>query len=79
MLCVSYRLLTGSQATAGATYLDCFRGTNLRRTEIVMGCWAVQQLCGSGECLLPFIASHGGDRTTLTTLHEAFMNYSTYL
>lgn len=21
--------------TSGATYLDCFRGTNLRRTEIV--------------------------------------------
>lgn len=33
--------------TAGASYIDCFRGTNLRRTEIVCFVWMVQTLCGS--------------------------------
>ncbi|KAJ5823113.1 Major facilitator superfamily domain general substrate transporter [Penicillium robsamsonii] len=32
----------------GATYLDCFKGTDLRRTEIACCVWAVQSLCGSG-------------------------------
>ncbi|KAI6777662.1 uncharacterized protein J7T54_002735 [Emericellopsis cladophorae] len=30
-----------------ATYLDCFRGTNLRRTEINCVVWAAQILCGN--------------------------------
>ena len=30
------------QITEGATYLDCFKGTNLRRTEIVCMTWAIQ-------------------------------------
>ncbi|KAJ5732176.1 hypothetical protein N7493_003657 [Penicillium malachiteum] len=33
---------------AGTSYLDCFKGTNLRRTEIVCLVWMVQTLCGSG-------------------------------
>jgi SP family general alpha glucoside:H+ symporter-like MFS transporter len=33
--------------TAGATYLECFKGTNLRRTEINMAVWAIQILCGN--------------------------------
>ncbi|ORX35415.1 general substrate transporter [Kockovaella imperatae] len=33
--------------TAGATYLECFRGTNLRRTEINCVVWAAQILCGN--------------------------------
>ncbi|KAK8847718.1 hypothetical protein IAR55_005577 [Kwoniella newhampshirensis] len=32
--------------TAGAGYLECFKGTNLRRTEIAVGTWVVQQMCG---------------------------------
>ncbi|KAJ5618428.1 MFS maltose permease [Penicillium herquei] len=32
---------------AGTSYLDCFKGTNLRRTEIVCLVWMVQVLCGS--------------------------------
>jgi SP family general alpha glucoside:H+ symporter-like MFS transporter len=35
------------QATEGASYLDCFRGTNLRRTEIVCMVWAIQNLAGN--------------------------------
>ncbi|ORX38083.1 general substrate transporter [Kockovaella imperatae] len=31
---------------AGASYIDCFKGVNLRRTEISVGCWAVQVLSG---------------------------------
>ncbi|RMZ84807.1 hypothetical protein DV737_g1045, partial [Chaetothyriales sp. CBS 132003] len=30
------------QITAGSTYLDCFRGVDLRRTEIVCMIWAIQ-------------------------------------
>lgn len=33
--------------TAGATYLDCFKGTDLRRTEIVCMVWAIQNLSGN--------------------------------
>ncbi|KAK0864027.1 hypothetical protein LTS02_006269 [Friedmanniomyces endolithicus] len=33
--------------TTGASYLDCFRGVDLRRTEIVCGVWATQILSGS--------------------------------
>lgn len=33
--------------TAGASYLECFRGTNLRRTEINCVVWAAQILCGN--------------------------------
>ncbi|KAL2159055.1 hypothetical protein VTH06DRAFT_2814 [Thermothelomyces fergusii] len=35
------------KTTSGATYLDCFRGHDLRRTEIVGMCWAIQNLCGN--------------------------------
>ncbi|KAF2183967.1 maltose permease MAL61 [Zopfia rhizophila CBS 207.26] len=33
--------------TKGASYLDCFKGTDLRRTEIVCMCWAIQNLSGN--------------------------------
>ncbi|KAF2724062.1 putative MFS alpha-glucoside transporter [Polychaeton citri CBS 116435] len=33
--------------TTGASYLDCFKGTDLRRTEIVCMCWAIQNLAGN--------------------------------
>lgn len=31
----------------GASYMDCFKGTNLRRTEITCMTWAIQTLCGA--------------------------------
>jgi SP family general alpha glucoside:H+ symporter-like MFS transporter len=34
--------------TAGTSYLECFKGTDLRRTEIVCLTWAAQNLCGAG-------------------------------
>ncbi|KXJ95043.1 MFS alpha-glucoside transporter [Microdochium bolleyi] len=36
-----------NKITKGASYLDCFRGTDLRRTEIVCMCWAIQNLSGN--------------------------------
>lgn len=36
-----------TKMTTGATYLDCFKGTNLRRTEIVCLVWAIQNLSGN--------------------------------
>lgn len=33
--------------TSGASYLDCFKGTDLRRTEIVCMAWAIQNLSGN--------------------------------
>ncbi|KAJ7064135.1 MFS transporter [Mycena amicta] len=33
--------------TSGTTYLDCFKGTDLRRTEIICMCWAMQNLAGN--------------------------------
>ncbi|KAJ5171323.1 uncharacterized protein N7500_004106 [Penicillium coprophilum] len=33
--------------TKGASYLDCFRGTDLRRTEVVCMVWAIQNLSGN--------------------------------
>lgn len=32
---------------AGSSYADCFKGVNLRRTEIVCGTWVAQYLCGT--------------------------------
>ncbi|KAF2757993.1 MFS transporter [Pseudovirgaria hyperparasitica] len=36
-----------ARLTAGASYTDCFRGTDLRRTEIIAMCWAIQNLSGN--------------------------------
>ncbi|KAF6792051.1 MFS alpha-glucoside [Colletotrichum sojae] len=33
--------------TAGATYMDCFKGVDFRRTEIVCMVWAIQNLSGN--------------------------------
>ena len=35
------------ELTSGASYFDCFRGTDLRRTEIVCMIWAIQNLSGN--------------------------------
>jgi MFS transporter, SP family, general alpha glucoside:H+ symporter len=36
------------QNAAGTSYLQCFKGTDLRRTEIVSLVWVIQTFCGSG-------------------------------
>lgn len=35
------------QISAGTTYFDCFKGVNLRRTEIVCMTWLAQTLSGT--------------------------------
>ncbi|EFQ31433.1 sugar porter family MFS transporter [Colletotrichum graminicola] len=42
------------RAREGVTYRDCFRGVNLRRTEIVVGVWIVQTL--GGQNLMGYFA-----------------------
>ncbi|KAJ5215741.1 uncharacterized protein N7498_002148 [Penicillium cinerascens] len=36
-----------AKITKGASYFDCFKGTDLRRTEIVCMVWAIQNLSGN--------------------------------
>lgn len=36
------------EINAGTSYLDCFKGVDLRRTEVACGVWMCQNLCGSG-------------------------------
>ncbi|CAD0096701.1 unnamed protein product, partial [Aureobasidium vineae] len=36
-------------STEGTSYLDCFKGTDLRRTEIVCVVWAIQTMCGASS------------------------------
>ncbi|KAE8406900.1 general substrate transporter [Aspergillus pseudonomiae] len=36
------------RAETGTSYLDCFKKTDLRRTEIACCAWAAQSLCGAG-------------------------------
>jgi len=36
------------QNSVGTSYLDCFRSSDRRRTEIASVCWMIQTLCGSG-------------------------------
>lgn len=48
---VSMMRLTNEQekaTSAGTTYWDCFKGTDLRRTEVSCLTWACQNLCGAG-------------------------------
>jgi MFS transporter, SP family, general alpha glucoside:H+ symporter len=35
------------ELTAGTSYSDCFKGMDLRRTEITCVTWAIQNLCGA--------------------------------
>ncbi|GKT63228.1 MFS alpha-glucoside transporter [Colletotrichum tofieldiae] len=47
----------------GTSYIDCFRGTNLRRTTIACGTWAGQVLCGIwfGSNVIYFLQQAGFD------------------
>ena len=36
-------------SSVGTSYLDCFKSTDLRRTEIVCMVWAIQTLCGASS------------------------------
>ncbi|KAJ5818203.1 hypothetical protein N7474_003794 [Penicillium riverlandense] len=44
---ISYTTKLEERLSEGAAYFDCFKGTNLRRTEIVCLVWAIQNLSGN--------------------------------
>ena len=52
-----------AESTKGASYVDCFKGINLRRTEIVCVAFAGQVLSGSTFAYTPtyFFTSAGMD------------------
>jgi SP family general alpha glucoside:H+ symporter-like MFS transporter len=56
---------TEAEVTKGASYPDCFKGTNLRRTEIVCVAFAGQILSGSSFSYTPtyFFITAGMDTT----------------
>ncbi|KAK3686781.1 hypothetical protein LTR37_019460 [Vermiconidia calcicola] len=35
-----------ARLSEGAGYTECFKGSNLRRTEVAVGTWVTQQMCG---------------------------------
>ncbi|EAW12053.1 MFS maltose permease MalP [Aspergillus clavatus NRRL 1] len=45
---IAYTDALERQTQTGTSYLDCFRGVDLRRTEISCLVWAAQSLCGAG-------------------------------
>jgi len=49
---IEHTNLHEQEAETGASYIDCFKGVNLRRTEISAMAWAIQILCGLS---LPFV------------------------
>lgn len=54
------------KTTSGASYLDCFKGHDLRRTEIVCMVWAIQNLSGNSfsNYSTYFLESAGLDDTS---------------
>ena len=50
------------QMCSGTSYIDCFRGTNLRRTEIACVVWVAQVFCGIwfGGNVVYFLQLAGG-------------------
>lgn len=44
---IKYTNALEKAVSEGTSYLDCFRGTDLRRTEVVTFTWLVQAICGS--------------------------------
>jgi SP family general alpha glucoside:H+ symporter-like MFS transporter len=64
---------------SGASYFECFKGTSLRRTEIVAVVWALQWLCGNPlmSYAVTFYRRAGLDENTAFSLN-CIMN-TTYL
>ena len=69
------RMLTTIQHTneyektvnAGTTYIDCFRGSNRRRTEIASIVWTAQVFCGIAAMWFIFSNKQGLTRVRLST------------
>jgi MFS transporter, SP family, general alpha glucoside:H+ symporter len=44
----------------GSSYMDCFKGANLRRTEIACAVWSCQALCGALTGYAPYFFTQAG-------------------
>jgi MFS transporter, SP family, general alpha glucoside:H+ symporter len=54
--------------TEGAGFIDCFKGTNLRRTEINCMVWAIQILCGNALLNFSVVFLESAGFSTLASL-----------
>lgn len=63
------------QVTLGTSYLDCFKGIELRRTEICCMVWMVQILCGGG--IMAF-SSYFFERAGLNTAYSFDLTMAQY-
>ncbi|THX83077.1 putative sugar transporter [Aureobasidium pullulans] len=63
------------QVTLGTSYRDCFRGIELRRTEICCMVWMIQILCGGG--IMAF-SSYFFERAGLNTAYSFDLTMAQY-
>ncbi|KAI4724772.1 putative sphingosine-1-phosphate lyase [Aureobasidium sp. EXF-10728] len=61
--------------TAGTSYMDCFKGIELRRTEICCMVWMIQILCGGG--IMAF-SSYFFERAGLDTAYSFDLTMAQY-
>ncbi|THX31059.1 sugar porter family MFS transporter [Aureobasidium pullulans] len=57
------------EASSGTSYLECFRPSNIRRTEIVCFVWLIQIICGSqlmGYSTVFYVAAGLNERNSFT-------------
>ena len=64
------------ESSASSSYLACFRGTNLRRTIIVMGCYCMQIAAGT---TLRAYATYFFIQAGLSTTQSFNMSIVTYV
>lgn len=62
------------ETSASTSYLDCFRGGNLRRTEIACVVWACQALCGSAFMVSFLTLFEDKQLTSLRDTQHTFTN-----
>ncbi|KAI4751265.1 putative sugar transporter, partial [Aureobasidium sp. EXF-12344] len=63
------------QVTLGTSYVDCFKGIELRRTEICCMVWMIQILCGGG--IMAF-SSYFFERAGLNTSYSFDLSMAQY-
>ncbi|KAI0998886.1 hypothetical protein K3495_g9312 [Podosphaera aphanis] len=61
--------------SAGASYLDCFKGVNKRRTEISCATWAIQNFCGSALSYSTYFFVQAG-LPTIQAFNMSLVQYS---
>lgn len=56
------------QISSGTSYLDCFKGVDLRRTEVACIVWLVQTFCGKWFSIYLAALDHAHDGSVLTRI-----------